>query len=362
MSSLNLLPREECDVPPSNTLMSFDFFSVFFSIVSLDCFSRLFLWPQVLERQLAKESRRSQKYATMATERGGSDREVRLTLSLQKRVEKQAATIRKLGVRLQNVESAERKMKLTQQPLQPPQPPQQDAARVKEVGDTVGNGGSGGSGGRGRMITAPGQPRNKEMEHMVAVLQKENRKLKKRNLRLADALTLMKLRKDVVDHGSGGGNSGVNSGVNSGGNSGGKKRRRKRKEGKSRPVPPKATKETKTTKAATDDHQLHHDHHDQENNRENNRENNHGHHTARTARTTEQQTRYVQRLAKENARLLTRYVKSLLYMLVVLVAYLPVPILVGTDRLGSLCLLNVYEPVFFYVYLMWKYNCEYDQD
>ena len=39
----------------------------------------------VLERQLAKESRRSQKYATMATERGGSDREVRLTLSLQKR-------------------------------------------------------------------------------------------------------------------------------------------------------------------------------------------------------------------------------------------------------------------------------------
>merc|ERR1711865_429042 len=65
----------------------------------------------VLERQLAKETRRSQKYATIANDKGGADRDVRLTLSLQKKTEQQAATIRKLAVRLQNAESSERKSK-----------------------------------------------------------------------------------------------------------------------------------------------------------------------------------------------------------------------------------------------------------
>ena len=46
-------------------------------------------------------------------------------------------------------------------------------------------------------------------------------------------------------------------------------------------------------------------------------------------------------------------------MLVVLVVYLPVPIIIWTDRLGSRCLWNVYEPVFF-LFLLFEYNCEYE--
>ena len=162
----------------------------------------------VLERKLAKETRRSQKYATMATDKGGSDRDIRLTLSLQKRTEQQAATIRKLAVRLQNAESSERKYKLNaskgkrgsgatdarvesedRHDVSKVNKDSKDTKKksVQEVTEV------------GRMITAPGKPRNKEMEDMVAELQRENRKLKKRNLRLADALTLMKLRKDADD-------------------------------------------------------------------------------------------------------------------------------------------------------------------
>ena len=47
------------------------------------------------------------------------------------------------------------------------------------------------------------------------------------------------------------------------------------------------------------------------------------------------------------------------YMLVVLVVYLPVPTRIWKDILGSLWLLNVYEPVFFYFYWMCKYKDEY---
>ena len=40
--------------------------------------------------------------------------------------------------------------------------------------------------------------------------------------------------------------------------------------------------------------------------------------------------------------------RSLVYMLVVLVVYFPVPAIMGTYRLGSLGLLNVYEHVFYF--------------
>jgi len=48
-------------------------------------------------------------------------------------------------------------------------------------------------------------------------------------------------------------------------------------------------------------------------------------------------------------------VKLVVYMLVVLVVYLPVPTTLCTYRLVQLWLLNVYEHVFLFdVYLMWK--------
>ena len=53
-----------------------------------------------------------------------------------------------------------------------------------------------------------------------------------------------------------------------------------------------------------------------------------------------------------------RYVKSLLYMLVVLVVYLPVPTTLWTYVLVYLWLLKLYEPVFVYFYCMWKYKDE----
>ena len=54
-----------------------------------------------------------------------------------------------------------------------------------------------------------------------------------------------------------------------------------------------------------------------------------------------------------------RYVKSVLvYMLVVLVVYLPVPTTLWKYLLGSRWLLNVYEHVFAYFYLMCTYKDE----
>ena len=50
-------------------------------------------------------------------------------------------------------------------------------------------------------------------------------------------------------------------------------------------------------------------------------------------------------------------------MLVVLVVSLSVPTTLGQYRLGSLCMLNVYdERVFFYVDVVFEYKDEYDQD
>ena len=63
----------------------------------------------VLERQLAKESRRSARLAAVAKSTSSTSKDVRLTLALQKRVDIQAATIRKLAVQLQNAQGDYRK-------------------------------------------------------------------------------------------------------------------------------------------------------------------------------------------------------------------------------------------------------------
>ena len=209
----------------------------------------------VLERQLAKETRRSARLAAVAKSAGTTSKDVRLTLALQKRVDAQAATIRKMAVRLQNMQGEGRKkavelqsMKLAMETKksrkvlrgQNSSKPEVDGVSHRDALDTRAN-----EDGReeflntavtaspsnrsnakktqsnrnellvqevgpvskkekahsnsgGRMMTAPGKPRDKAMESMLESLQKENRRLKKRNLRLADSYTLLKLKHEAL--------------------------------------------------------------------------------------------------------------------------------------------------------------------